>query len=111
VEQQVSLPLFLIKTETDKRATFHVAPSRFAEASPLRAFFVVAEANRTKRRATSNSRSSTLNPSSSKPNIRPAAEASFPPIILLTGPPTNVPSALPAIGSAVLANGFKTPLM
>jgi hypothetical protein len=72
---------------------------------------VVAEANRTKRRATSNSRSSTLNPSSSKPNIRPAAEASFPPIIPLTGPPTNVPSALPAIGSAALANGFKTPLM
>jgi len=27
VEQQVSLPLLLIKTETDKQATFHVAPS------------------------------------------------------------------------------------
>jgi len=34
----------------------------FAVGGALRAFFVVAEANRTKRRATSNSRSSALNP-------------------------------------------------
>jgi hypothetical protein len=35
VEQQVSLPLFLVKTETDIQATFHVAPSRLTEASRL----------------------------------------------------------------------------
>ena len=72
---------------------------------------MAAEANRTKRRSTSNSRSSALNPSSSKPNIRPAAEAGFPPIMQPTGPLTNVPGALPTIGSAVLANGLKTPPM
>jgi len=37
----------------------------------------------------SNSWSSALNPSSSKPNIRPAAEAGFPPIMQPIGPPTN----------------------
>jgi len=57
----------------------------FAVGGALRSFFVVAEANRTKRRSTSNSRSSGLNPSSYKPNIRTATEAGFPPIMPPTG--------------------------
>ena len=75
----------------------------------MRRSFTASLAKRTKRLAASNSWSSWLKPSSSRPNACPAMDASPLPIAVPSGPPTNVPSAPPATGSAFLTTPLRTP--
>ena len=64
---------------------------------------------RTNSRARLNSWSSGLSPSNSKPNNRPACDASEPPICAPIGPPKKPPATRPSIGNPFLAT-FLNPL-
>ena len=98
----------------NRRAAAAVADRAAATGSgddDMAAFFTASLANRTNCLAASNSRSSWLRPSSSRPSALPAIDARLPPIAVPSGPPTKVPSAPPAIGNTVLTTPFSAPPM